>query len=209
LAATDDFLGLPVRSHEHEAAPASKPCLRHPGAGLHLPCRSHRKPAPWGTWPIPASEGRENMRSLRHRPHRPITAGRMATPELRKPVSRLGVASFRAGSHSIDHHGGRTRLHEPRGQPGGGKTCVRHRAERAKARAHARTPCRPALRTHPRDQSPSDARLQLRTTQPRRWMATGDEHRRGPRGFRYPFLFLAPAMLARMRRDAAWRLDFP
>ena len=36
-----------------------------------------------------------------------------------------------------------------------------------------------------------------------------NHHGRGPKGSRFPSAFLAPAMLARMRRDAVMRLDFP
>jgi hypothetical protein len=106
-----------------------------------------------GAWLITASEGeRENKRSLRRRPHRPITAWRMATPALRGPVSRPGVASSRAGSHSIDDHCDRTRLQEPRGQSGS-------RARPACAIVPNRLKPAPmparlaALRTHQRDQS--------------------------------------------------------
>jgi hypothetical protein len=94
------------------------------------------------------------MRSLRRRPHRPITAWRMATPALRGPVSRPGVASSRAGSHSIDDHGDRAQLQEPRGQSGSrARPACAIVPKRPKPAPHARTPCRPALRTHQRDQS--------------------------------------------------------
>ena len=42
------------------------------------------------------------------------------------------------------------------------------------------------------------------------WGSPSDTHHgRGSKGSRFLSAFLAPAMLARMRRDAVMRLDFP
>jgi hypothetical protein len=124
-----------VRSREHEAAPASKTCLRRPGAGLHLPCRSYRKPAPWGTRLITASEG---VREPAFAAPTSATAdhdmadGDTCASRACHPAWRC---LSRARSHGIDDHGGRTRLHEPRGQPGCGKIeRVRHLPKRPKPR---------------------------------------------------------------------------
>jgi hypothetical protein len=150
--------------------------------------------------------GGERTRSLHHRPRRPITAWRMATLALRAPVTRSGVTSSRARSHSIDDHGDRIRLHEPRGQPGRGQdprapSCRKGQSPRPCPHAVPSNITHPPMRPKPEGR-PTPAAHDA--------TAPMDGYRRGTRaGFRSLILFLAPAMLARMRRDAAWRLDFP
>ena len=196
---------------EREAAPAAKLCPQHPEAGLHSP-RWHKIENPHlGAPGGPPSARAPGTRSGRHRSQRLVTG--MADGNVRASRDfQLARATRPPGQGSPACRPSQcpTRPQEPWDQPGGeSKASVRRRAGGPKPAPEARTPCRPASRTHRRDQSPRDARLQLRTAQPRRWMATGDGHGRGPQGSRSLVLFLAPAMLARMRRDAAGRLDFP
>lgn len=212
LAATDDPTGLPSSFPWARGCPPRRSSVR---STLKLACTS------------PAGR-RSKTRTFGHLVGRRVrlegtghtfrasscattsAAWRMATPARRRAVSGLWRCLLRGKAHLARRPSQRpTRRHEPRDQPGGGKARGCNRAGGQKPAPDASTPCHPDFRTHQRGQARVTTRLQLRTAPPRRWMATGEEHGRGPLGSRSPVLFLAPAMVARMRRDAAWRLDFP
>jgi hypothetical protein len=75
----DDALASPVRSHGHEAVPASKHSPHHPRAGLHRPAGRRPKTRIWGTWRAAPSVAGTSMRSERHPLRRPRHGG-SATP---------------------------------------------------------------------------------------------------------------------------------
>ena len=193
----DDALASPVRSHGHQAVPASKHSPHHPRAGLHRPAGRRPKTRIWGTWRAAPSVAGTSMRSERHPLRRPRHGG-SATPR---------HSGFSAGP------GGAT----PKQSKQACRQSQRPRLDRAR-RGISRVNPRLPLAIVPEDQSPALARHRAvhvmhppetgslgkpgssgRTARPHPEGAPGEKHRRELKGSRSTGFVLAPAMVARMR----------
>ncbi len=180
VASSSTLADVPDTPH-HRAVPETSTPVRTPSASPHAN-------------PPPPRQGRAGPSRVvgRHEPRR-----RIPVRPSRCPTMNANPAREPAGTNKDCVPIGWSMPAAPASLPGG-------QGYRRRWTCWGCSPC-----PHPRDQPKGN---RSRTPHLARLTAQGNgsgTHQAVPEGAALPATFLAPAMLARMRRDAPWRLDFP